>query len=97
MRTTGGGTLAGQSQAAPFPSRGHGGQPVATGEICFRSALRGSRKSLSRPFLKVPSGSFNVISGGHPSLASSTLSTTPTAREIRCVDTTVRTQGKQVS
>src|SRR5438093_5713393 len=61
------------------PVRGR--QPVL-GRYFFRSAGVGSRKSLSLPFLREPSSSFKVISGGHPNLASSTLSTTPTAREI---------------
>ena len=39
----------------------------------FRSVPLGSRNSLSFPFLKEPSASFNVISGGQPSLASRTL------------------------
>jgi hypothetical protein len=39
------------------------------GGTFFRSARLGSRNSLSFPFLKVPSATFNVISGGQPSLA----------------------------
>jgi hypothetical protein len=54
---------------------------IQEGEISFRSALLGSRKSLSLPFLMEPSFNFKVISGGHPSRASITFSTTPTACE----------------
>jgi len=48
----------------------------------FRSEALGSRKSLSFPLFNEPSFSFNVISGGQPAFASTTLSTTPTTREI---------------